>query len=212
MEIRGTRIAASDNTSTVYRLSVLYHYCRSRGSLRADGSLPSLTIDRALATARNGVASLAGFPAADPDLFTVADVPQDRPRPKRREIASLEFDPRRRTKGFERIGRRNENDWIEALNNEHPILAGVHLPDQYWHDVRSGQARSVDCSSAPIRDNTGHAVVIRGYETTTTRTRFRVRDSFGTDCGENGEWWLSSDCLDAIVHQAWAITNVNFSE
>ncbi len=211
MEIRGSRIAAKYDSYTVYRLSVIYHYRRSSGSLRADGSLPSLTIDRALRTARDGVVSFEEFPAASTDLLTVADVMQERHRPPRRSVASLALDRRRRTKGFERIGRRRQRDWIEALNDEYPILVGLHLPAQYWEDVRSGEALTVDCSSVPARDSNGHALVVRGYETTGSRTRFRVRDSFGMACGEDGEWWLPDHCLDALVHQAWAITNVEFT-
>lgn len=205
MEIRGARLVQR-GLRRPFRLSALQHYYYSRGAPRPDGSLASLTLERGLQCAQNGVLSFDEFPTASP--MTRADAIRRPPRSGRKN-AFIAYDEETRTDGFEPIGR-SPAEWVSWLDRKCPIVIGVFLPRHYWEVVRRGEASTLDTSGDIDRTREGHALVVRGYQSRGSTVRFRVLDSFGLQNGDGGGWWLPARGLSAVVHQAWIITYVEF--
>ncbi len=206
MEIRGARLVGERGLRPPYQLSALQHYYYSRSAPRPNGSLASLTLERGLQCAQNGVLSFDEFPTVSP--MTRADAVRRPPRTGRNN-ALIAYDEETRTDGFEPIGR-SPAEWVYWLDRECPIVIGVFLPRHYWEVIRRGKASTLDTSGDIDRTREGHALVVRGYQSGGSTVRFRVLDSFGLQNGDDGGWWLPARSMSAVVHQAWSITYVEF--
>lgn len=92
--------------------------------------------------------------------------------------------------------------WIEALKNEDPLLISIAVPDSFKAQMGSS---FYDDPRAALPAHKSHAVVILGYDSEYTTPHnhkveaFLLRNSWGSDWGENGYIWVSKRTLAHII-------------
>lgn len=95
---------------------------------------------------------------------------------------------------------RNFSQWKAWLANNGPILVGLNV-DQTWDDAALTGGNLDVYQPNTVRG--GHAVCIVGY----TRSRFIIRNSWGTEWGDNGFGYALPAYIDAgFFDEAYGVT------
>tara|TARA_B110000444_G_scaffold236467_1_gene248358 strand:+ start:326 stop:1606 length:1281 start_codon:yes stop_codon:yes gene_type:complete len=99
-------------------------------------------------------------------------------------------------------------DWIKSwLSNGNPIIAGIDVGDNF-NDISSYSP----LYSSRQGDKAGHAVTIVGYDNYKYGGAFRILNSYGTDWGDNGYFWMTYTDFEKNCSKAFAMTHNDFSE
>ncbi|GBU24791.1 hypothetical protein R83H12_01426 [Fibrobacteria bacterium R8-3-H12] len=99
----------------------------------------------------------------------------------------------------------NEDNFKKYLAQGRPVLFGAMLGDRFrrWND------ESILSSDYNIRG--GHGMVLVGYDD--SKKAFRVRNSWGTDWGDNGSIWVDYEFfLTSFCDEAYVAQNPNSPE
>jgi Papain family cysteine protease len=93
------------------------------------------------------------------------------------------------------------NAWRTWLATNGPILAGLNV-DATWDNATATQGRLDTFQPNTVRG--GHAVCIIGY---TTDGRFIIRNSWGTNWGDNGFAYASEAYINgAFYNESYGVT------
>lgn len=200
MEVMGIVAFKSGVGRKPLALSVTHHFRRARGS-RGFGDM---TVERGMSVAEDGIVAVS--PPGDPSTrLTRARVANAAPPP--RDVPRARIKRRgRRVPAFKSITH-SANAWVKWLQQGHPVIIGLRLPpfEEFSEQVKKHPANRLDCESdsGPAR----HCVVATEF----SDGSFRILDSFGSNHGEGGHWWLPAACLRRrVVARAWVIREVEF--
>lgn len=94
---------------------------------------------------------------------------------------------------------------ISALNNNRPVVIGMSVYTQFF-DLDKNNA-VVEVPENKYLDYYGeHAVYLVGYDQ--TKRQLLAKNSFGTEWGDNGYFWMPYDYAKTEVFEAWTFDPV----
>jgi hypothetical protein len=92
-----------------------------------------------------------------------------------------------------------------ALANRNPVVAGIYIYDDLYY-LRG--ANSVYNSTTGELLG-GHAVTVVGYDDNQFGGAFKIINSWGTEWGDNGFFWLPYTMVGRVMDQALVLTDAN---
>lgn len=104
---------------------------------------------------------------------------------------------KRNIKNYYRVS--GVNDALDALSNNHPIVTGMLVYSEF-DDLNTNNP----VLTVPGKDSSplgGHAVLLVGYDL--SKQIILARNSFGTDWGIAGYFWMTFDYLKNEVMDMW---------
>ena len=93
----------------------------------------------------------------------------------------------------------NPTQIIEALDNGLPVVIGVFLFDGFDQVTKSSPILAMP--RAEEETDGGHAMCVTGYDK--QKELFKVRNSFGTNWGENGYCYITFDYAQDYFNDCW---------
>lgn len=171
------------STSTLFSPSWIYNQINDGVDL---GSRPT---DALQLIVDSGAATLATMPYSDGDYRTQPG------SEARAEAAYYKADSFAAVRSLDMIKR--------SLAARTPVTIGIDLYDSFY---RLTGTRSVfnDYAGSTIG---GHAVTIVGYDDNAFGGAFKVINSWGTDWGDGGYFWLPYNAFSTVVQQAYVLTD-----
>lgn len=100
-------------------------------------------------------------------------------------------------KSYNRV--HNTPDIIQALNQNQPVVIGVYLFEDFNKLSATNPILSMPQSTEKTKG--GHAMCITGYSL--DNRLFKVRNSFGTDWGDNGYCYIPFDYAKEYFDDCW---------
>lgn len=94
----------------------------------------------------------------------------------------------------------NIDDFKWAISNYYPIVTGIGVGDGF--DEITGELASY---SAPPGAMEGHAVTIVGYDDTVEGGSFQILNSYGSEWGDNGFFWMTYQDYMKSASQAYIL-------
>lgn len=170
------------STSTVFSPSWIYN--QINGGVD-EGSLPS---DALQLIVDSGAATLATMPYDDSDYRTQPD------STARAEASAYKAASFAAVRSLEMVKR--------SLAARTPVTIGMSVYDSFYRLSGSNSVYS-DYSGA---SSGGHAITIVGYDDNAFGGAFKVINSWGTDWGDGGYFWLPYSGI-SIVSQAYVLTD-----
>ncbi len=98
-------------------------------------------------------------------------------------------------------------DLKEVITMGNPIIAGINVGDDF-RDLSSSSSKY----SAPEHIEGGHAVTIIGYDDNKYGGAFHVLNSYGSDWGDDGYFWMSYDDFKNHADGAFVIYKENWDD
>ncbi|EGV27865.1 peptidase C1A papain [Thiorhodococcus drewsii AZ1] len=104
-------------------------------------------------------------------------------------------------------GRLQGNDSIKAeLANHRPVVIGIPVYDSFMNLSGSNSVYN----ALTGQNHGGHAITIVGYDDNRYGGAFKVINSWGTDWGDNGYFWLTYDLgRQGVIQQAYSAQDVD---
>jgi len=134
-----------------------------------------------------GIASLSEFPYNQNQCSLIPDA----------NIKSKAF--LHRIHNFKTITDRKLTTIQGEIQKGHPVIFGMMISpafSNYWNNKSTFR-------EGPIRENSGHAMVIVGYDD--SRQAFKVLNSWGRDFADNGFVWIDYTTFFTHLQDAWVI-------
>ena len=103
----------------------------------------------------------------------------------------------RKIKNYRRLA--TVDDILDALTNDRPVVIGVTLYGQF--DELSGTDAILTSPAAGQEPIGGHAVCLVGYDL--EKKLVLVRNSFGTEWGIQGYFWMTFDYVEQQADDIW---------
>ena len=103
----------------------------------------------------------------------------------------------------------NLDDFKWAISNNYPIVTGINVDDRF-SELGVGYGGSL--YKASENSDYGHAVTIVGYDDFKYGGAFRVMNSYGSDWGDNGYFWLTYKDYFASSYQAYILVNESWDK
>ena len=123
-----------------------------------------------------------------------------------------------RIKGYVRLwgsaGRNRHVSARRALANGNPVVIGMGVGDGFmWHEGAglwrpdANERRAVTEFADPMRSGLlgGHAMTVIGYDDTRDGGAFEVMNSWGTDWGNGGYFWISYGDFNQFVFEGYEV-------
>lgn len=168
-------------------LSALYVYYNARIE-------ESMTDIDSGATIRDGIRGVKHYGICSEELWPY-DVTKFNERPSLAAYA----DGRRRTlENYRRLW--DTQAIVRAVNNNRPVVIGMSVYNGFF-DLNPDNS-TVELPEDKIKDYFGeHAVYIVGYDQ--EKEMFLCKNSFGTEWGDRGYFWMPYDYAKTEVFEAW---------
>ncbi len=142
---------------------------------------------------RDGIAAVAEYGICKESLW-----PYDISKFTVRPPYSAYIDATNRTlKHYHRVY--NNNQIIEAIDLEQPVVIGVHIFDSFYNVDKDNPFVIMPNSNEETIG--GHAMCITGYDK--TNKFFKVRNSFGIDWGDNGYCYIPFEYANEFFVDMW---------
>ncbi len=113
-------------------------------------------------------------------------------------IQSYEEAQRRLIKKYYRID--TIEDIVDALNANSPVVTSMNVYDSFY-ELDEGRTSTLPMPQASENVIGGHAVTFVGYDL--PKKLFLARNSFGTDWGEDGYFWVPFDYAQRDFMDNW---------
>jgi hypothetical protein len=110
------------------------------------------------------------------------------------------------------------SDWLvvikQFISNDIPIIIGANIGDDFSHKSFGGaiQDDGVYNYTAQEGEIGGHAMCILGYDNRQSGGAFLVRNSWGSNFGVKGNFWLKYRDFKKLVVEAWVVIPEQWSE
>ncbi len=99
----------------------------------------------------------------------------------------------------------------EALAAGQPVVIGTYLPNSIFSLIGTGiweptAAEKLDLESACKNENgdfNGHAMCVVGYDDNVNGGSFQVMNSWSTEFGDGGYFWIKYEDMNSICTDAW---------
>lgn len=98
-------------------------------------------------------------------------------------------------------------DFKQILNFKVPIITGIGVSEEFGKLGSSNSLYKPDDSN----DDGGHAVTIIGYDDYKYGGSFRIMNSYGTDWGDNGYFWMTYKDFKRKVNSAFVMYSEEYS-
>lgn len=95
----------------------------------------------------------------------------------------------------------SNDDMIDSLNNSTPVVIGTYVFDEFMNLSSTNSIISMPKNS---EYGFGHALCVIGYDL--GKKLFLVKNSFGTEWGDQGYCWMPFDYCDRYVFEKWRFT------
>jgi hypothetical protein len=92
----------------------------------------------------------------------------------------------------------------QSLADGHPVLMGMMLPRSFWDIKEDGLLRPTDWEKENWDAGGGHAMTIVGYDDNKFGGAFRVVNSWGSDWGDDGFFWVKYEDFQIFAISAYA--------
>lgn len=113
-------------------------------------------------------------------------------------VQSYEEAKQRLIKKYYRI--EDIKDIVDALNSNNPVVTGMNVYDSFY-DLDGGGKKILPMPTHHEDIIGGHAVTFVGYNL--PKKLFLARNSFGTDWGDNGYFWVPFDYAERDFMDSW---------
>lgn len=91
------------------------------------------------------------------------------------------------------------DDAVQSLEDEVPVVVGMNIYDNFLMlDKENPNLKMPSMENTPLG---GHAVCLVGYDLTTDM--FLAKNSFGTEWGLNGYFWMPFDYVEYYAWELW---------
>lgn len=152
---------------------------------------------------RDGIKTIATYGACDEGLWPyLVDMFRHKP-------TQLAYDNGLLHKAIEyqRVGQ-SEVELINCLAVGHPIVFGINIYDSFESD-EVAKTGIVPLPTLNEQCLGGHAVLIVGYDK--EKRRFKVRNSWGPDWGDQGHFWLPFDYVlnSDLAEDFWTVSKIS---
>lgn len=91
------------------------------------------------------------------------------------------------------------DDMLDALNNDIPVVVGMSVYEEFAYVSYQDPVLQLPTEAQPVIG--GHAVCLVGYDV--ELQQFLARNSFGTDWGRLGYFWIPFKYAETNVHDKW---------
>ncbi|WP_175483303.1 C1 family peptidase [Salinihabitans flavidus] len=208
LEASGREIAARDRINAL-TLSPSYVY----NQIKLDGCSPggSYVRDALDLMSRQGVLTLSDFPYRNDSCDRL-------PSAAERQAAATH-----RIADYNRLwGQNARNRHVatrRAIAQGHPVVIGMVATATLLQDMNgraefTPTARERDallggdssCANCPLQG--GHAVTVVGYDDNRNGGSFEIINSWGTDWGEDGYFWMSYDTFNLFTYEGYEVLPV----
>jgi C1A family cysteine protease len=98
----------------------------------------------------------------------------------------------------------NSEDIVRSLDNNMPVVIGVDVFDSFLSLTKEDSVVKVPTTNDKLSG--GHAMCVVGYNL--ENNMFLLKNSFGTEWGDDGYCWMPFDYLD---YYAWDLWNFDIS-
>jgi len=113
----------------------------------------------------------------------------------------------------------NRSDWMTIMKtfvaNDIPVVIGADVTDDFSPSSYGGQIDRNgiwNYSSANSTAIGGHAMCVLGYNDNVAGGAFLVRNSWGSDFGDEGDVWVKYRDFRQVVKEAWVIRPETWNE
>lgn len=113
-------------------------------------------------------------------------------------VQSYEEARTRLIKKYYRI--QNLKDIVDALNSDNPVVTSMNVYDSFY-ELDEGRKKILPMPTADENIIGGHAVTFVGYDL--PKKLFLARNSFGTDWGDLGYFWVPFDYAERDFMDNW---------
>lgn len=105
----------------------------------------------------------------------------------------------------------------QAVGNGYPVVMGMELPESIFYVVGSDQWKATEAEVAAIPNvkTYGHAMTIIGYDDNKYGGAFEVQNSWGTEWGNQGYFWVTYEDFNRFATDAFyfeLFDNTNFTK
>ncbi len=139
----------------------------------------------------SGSASLATMPYNENDFTT------------RPGTAAIQEASRFKARAWSRLS--NTSEIKGALANRMPVVIGIKVYSNF-NNLRGGNSVYNSTSGSYLG---GHAITITGYDDNAYGGAFKVINSWGTDWGDNGYFWLPYSFFDTVVKYTYVLEDTD---
>ena len=113
----------------------------------------------------------------------------------------------------------DRSDWMRVMKtwvaNDIPVVIGADVTDDFSPTAYGGQIDGSgvwNYQASSSNSVGGHAMCVIGYDDNKAGGAFLVRNSWGSNFGDNGDVWIKYRDFRAVVKEAWVIQPEQWTE